>query len=67
VDNRHVTGDVLRRIAIRFTDDGLSPGAAVECISASAAVLQAETLSMVESHAGAVAFSRTGDPGAGIF
>ena len=25
------------------------------------------TLSMVEGHAGAVAFSRTGDPGAGIF
>jgi hypothetical protein len=50
-----------------FTDDGLSPGVAVECISASAAILQAETLSMVEGHAGAVAFSRTGDPGAGKF
>jgi len=50
-----------------FTDDGLSPGVAVECINASSAIMQAETLSMVEGHAGAVAFSRTGDPGAGIF
>ena len=50
-----------------FTDDGLSSGVAVECISASSAIMQAETLSMVEGHAGAVAFSRTGDPGAGIF
>ena len=30
-------------------------------------ILQAEALSMVEGHAGAVAFSRTGDPGAGKF
>jgi hypothetical protein len=37
-----------------FTDDGLSPGVAVECISASSAIMQAETLSMVEGHAGAV-------------
>ena len=43
------------------------PGVAVECISASSAIMQAETLSMVEGHAGAVAFSPTGDPGAGIF
>ena len=50
-----------------FTDDGPSPGVAVECISASSAIMQAETLSMVEGHAGAVAFSRTGDPGAGRF
>jgi hypothetical protein len=50
-----------------FSDDGLSPGEAVECTSAASAILQAETLSKRFGHAGAVAFSRTGNPGAGKF
>jgi hypothetical protein len=32
-----------------FTDDGLSPGVAVECISASSAIMQAETLLMAKA------------------
>ena len=50
-----------------FPDDGLSPGLPVECTSAASAIMRAETLSRVLGNAGAVAFSRTGDPGAGEF
>jgi hypothetical protein len=41
--------------------------ATVECTSASAAIVKAEALARKEGHIGAVAFSRTGDPGAGEF
>jgi hypothetical protein len=56
-------------VALPFiaTDDGLAPGEAVECLSANAAVMRAEALSHREGHAGAVAFSRSGDPATGEF
>lgn len=61
--------DVTYYVALPFvfTDDGLSPGEAVECLSATSGIMQAETLSRVLGNAGAVAFSRTGDPAAGKF
>lgn len=56
-------------VAIPFVDgeDGPVELAAVECMSASAAIMRAETLSRKEGHIGAVAFSRTGDPVSGEF
>ena len=61
--------DVTYYIALPFvfTDDGLLSGEAVGCLSATSAIVQAETLSREISNAGAVAFSRTGDPAAGKF
>lgn len=50
-----------------FSDDGVAPGEAVECLSANAAVMRAEALSRKPGCAGAVAFSRTGDPSSGDF
>ncbi|UPJ76991.1 hypothetical protein [Bradyrhizobium sp. 187] len=50
-----------------FSDDGVAAGAATECFSANAAVMRAEALSRKPGHAGAVAFSRTGDPSSGDF
>ncbi|MBB4382969.1 hypothetical protein [Bradyrhizobium sp. SBR1B] len=50
-----------------FSDDGLAAGEAVECFSANAAVMRAEALSWKPGHAGAIAFSRTGDPSIGDF
>ena len=49
------------------SDDGAAPGEAVECLSANAAVMRAEALSRKPGHAGALAFSRTGDPSTGDF
>jgi hypothetical protein len=48
-------------------DEGPEPREAVECTSARAAIMRAETLARTEGHIGAVAFSRTGDPGSGEF
>jgi hypothetical protein len=45
--------------------DGVAAGEAVECLSANAAVMRAETLK--PGCAGAIAFSRTGDPATGEF
>ncbi|WP_024508395.1 hypothetical protein [Bradyrhizobium sp. ARR65] len=58
--------DVTYYVALPFvpSDDGIAPGEAVECPSANAAVMRAEALSR---HAGALAFSRTGDPSTGEF
>jgi hypothetical protein len=55
--------EVTYFVALPFiaTDDGLAPGEAVECLSANAAVTRAEALSHREGHAGALAFSRSGD------
>ncbi len=44
-----------------------SPLEAVECLSANAAVMRAEALSRKPGCAGAVAFSRSGDPATGEF
>ena len=61
--------DVTYYVALPFVDgeDGPVELEAVECLSASAAIMRAESLSRQEGHIGAVAFSRTGDPGAGDF
>lgn len=61
--------DVTYYVALPFVmaDDGLAPGEAMECLSANAAVMRAEALSRKPGCAGAVAFSRTGDPSSGDF
>ena len=61
--------DVTYFVALPFGqgDDGPSPRSAEECTSANAAIRRAEVLSRAEGNVGAVAFSRTGDPGAGEF
>ena len=48
-------------------DDGIAAGEAVECFNPNAAVIKAEALARKPGHVGAVAFSRTGDPGTGDF
>jgi hypothetical protein len=64
-----VTADVTYYVALPFGagENGPEPREAVECISASAAIMQAERLARTAGHIGAVAFSRTGDPGSGVF
>jgi hypothetical protein len=61
--------DVTYYVALPFGagEDGPEPREAVECTSANAAIMRAERLARTEGHIGAVAFSRTGDPGAGEF
>ena len=61
--------DVTYYVALPFvlSDDGVAAGEATECLSANAAVMRAEALSRKPGHAGAVAFSRTGDPSSGDF
>jgi hypothetical protein len=46
---------------------GLAPGNAVECTSAAAAIRRAEGMSRNAVNAGAVAFSRQGNPDVGEF
>lgn len=61
--------DVTYYVALPFvySDDGVAAGEAAECLSANAAVIRAEALSRKPGNAGAVAFSRTGDPSSGDF
>jgi hypothetical protein len=61
--------DVTYYVALPFGagDDGPEPREAVECTSASAAIMRAERLARTEGHIGAVAFSRTGNPASGEF
>ena len=56
-------------VALPFTpiEDGLAPGQAVECASGAAAIRRAQALASDKANAGAVAFSRTGDPNLGEF
>jgi hypothetical protein len=57
-------------VAMPFTPadaGGLAPGQAVECPSEGAAIRRAEAMSRQDAHAGAVAFSRRGDPNLGDF
>jgi hypothetical protein len=57
-------------VALPFTPEegcGLAPGQAIECPSRSAAIRRAEAIARHESNAGAVAFSRSGDPNLGEF
>ena len=61
--------DVTYCVALPFVlaDDGVAPGEPVECLSANAAVMRAEALSTKPGCAGAIAFSRSGDPVTGEF
>jgi hypothetical protein len=56
-------------VALPFThtEDGLAPGEAVECPNGAAAIRRAQAMSTGEASAGAVAFSRSGDPNLGEF
>jgi hypothetical protein len=54
--------DVTYSLPFVMADDGLAPGEAVECTSANTAVMRAEALSRKPGCAGALAFSRSGDP-----
>lgn len=61
--------DVTYYVALPFvfSDDGVAVGEPAGCLSATAAVMRAETLSRKPGHAGAIAFSRTGDRSSGDF
>lgn len=50
-----------------FSGDGVAAGEPAECLSANAAVMRAEALARKPGHAGAIAFSQTGDPSSGDF
>lgn len=56
-------------VALPFiaVEGGLAPGEAVECPNGAAAIRRAQAMSANESNAGAVAFSRSGDPNLGEF
>ena len=55
--------DVKYYVALSFvpSDDGITPGEAVECLSADAAVTRAEALSRKPGCAGAIANWRSGN------
>jgi hypothetical protein len=61
--------DVTYYAALPFviSDEGPVPREGVECTSANAAIMRAETLSRKEGNIGPVAFSRTGNPSLGEF
>jgi len=57
-------------VALPFTpveEGGLAPGQAVECPSGAAAIRRAQAMSCDKTNAGAVAFSKQGDPSTGEF
>jgi hypothetical protein len=61
---------MLYYVAMPFTpveEGGLAPGQAVECPSGGAAIRRAEVMAREAANAGAVAFSRNGDPHIGEF
>ena len=60
---------MLYYVALPFTpgESGLAPGEAVECPGETAAIRRAEAMSRHAGNAGAVAFSRRGDPNLGDF
>jgi hypothetical protein len=58
---------LLRGTALYPHRGGLAPGEAVECPNGVAAIRRAQAMSFNEANAGAVAFSRSGDPNIGEF
>lgn len=58
-------------VALPFTrleeEGGLAPGEAVECPGQGSAIRRAEAMSRDKGNAGAVAFSRSGNPNLGEF
>lgn len=61
--------DLTYYVAIPFVRTGskLVPGDGIECNTGANAVLRAEVMAKQRDHAGALAFSRTGDPDSGRF
>jgi hypothetical protein len=61
---------MLYYVALPFTpveEGGLAPGQAVECPNGGVAIRRAEVMARDAANAGAVAFSRKGDPNIGEF
>jgi hypothetical protein len=60
---------VVYFVALPFihVDGGLVPGEAVECPHGAAAIRRAQAMASDKANAGAVAFSRSGDPNLGEF
>ena len=56
-------------VALPFipVEGGLAPGEAVECPNGAAAIRRAQAMALNKANAGAVAFSRSGDPSLGEF
>jgi hypothetical protein len=56
-------------VALPFirTEDGVAPGEAQEMPNESAAIRRAEAMARDSTHAGALAFKRSGDPAMGSF
>lgn len=56
-------------VALPFAsvEGGLAPGEAVECPNGAAAVRRAQAMAANQANAGAVGFSRSGDPNLGEF
>ena len=56
-------------VALPFitVEGGLAPGEAIECPNGAAAIRRAQAMASNEANAGAVAFSRSGDPELGDF
>lgn len=69
IERQSGMADVTYYVALPFvaSDDGVAPGEPTECFNPVAATRRAEALSRSQSYVGAVAFSRTGDPGTGEF
>lgn len=61
--------EVTYYVALPFVaaEEGIAPGDPTECLNPNAAIMRAESLARKAGHVGAVAFSRTGDPGIGEF
>jgi hypothetical protein len=61
--------EVTYYVALPFIagDEGIAAGEPAEFANSVAVAMRAEALSLKEGHVGAVAFSRTGDPGTGDF
>ncbi len=57
--------EVTYYVALPFvaTDEGIAAGEPTECFNPPAVIMRAEALSRKEGHVGAVAFSRTANPG----
>ena len=60
---------MLYYVALPFIpiEGGLAPGEAVECPNGAAAIRRAQAMAFNKENAGAVAFSRSGDPNLGEF
>jgi hypothetical protein len=69
VGRRMMEAVMVYYVALSFihVEGGLAPGEAVECPHGASAVRRAQALASNKDYAGAVAFSRIGDPNLGEF